>query len=134
MDMAPFYETAPQDVVDQPDFLNTVVSGYTTLSPVNLLQFVHRLEHEGDRVREGAIPKGPRTLDIDILMYGNTVGTWALPQGGELTIPHRSMHQRLFVLEPLLALSPKLIDPRDGEPWALKASRLLDQRVKLYET
>ena len=129
---APYYLTAPRDFLDQPDFLNTTVRGRTLLSPLELLDRIHIIEADGGRNRNDSPEKGPRTIDIDILLYDKLCRTYAGNNDSLLTIPHRSMHERLFVLRPLLDLDPELDDPRDGIPWKIKASHLSGQRVKLY--
>ena len=127
---APLYETEARDFADQDDFLNTVVRGETTLSPMELLARTRQAESNGGRAR-GGIPKGPRTIDIDILLWDARI-IRETSGGLDLIIPHGSMHERLFVLRPLLDLDPDAEDPRDGIPWAVKASRLESQRVMLY--
>jgi 2-amino-4-hydroxy-6-hydroxymethyldihydropteridine diphosphokinase len=97
-------ETEPQDVRDQPWFLNMVVEAETELFPKQLLARIHRIESEMGRRR--VVPKGPRTIDIDILFYGN-----ALVKSAELEIPHPRIAQRRFVLEPLAELAPDLRHP-----------------------
>ena len=128
--MASCYETAPRDFLNQPDFLNTVVVGTTSLEPLELLEKIHLIENEGGRTR--SIDKGPRTIDIDILMYESIVRTFHGEYGSTLTLPHKLMGERLFVLKPLLDLDPDIVDPGDGVPWRIKASHLSEQRVKLY--
>lgn len=88
------YETEPVGYTDQPEFLNMVVEAKTKLSPVELLQTCQRIEKQLGRKRE--IRWGPRTVDIDILLYNNEV-----IESEELTIPHPRMHERGFVLVPL---------------------------------
>ena len=134
VEVAGFYETAPRDYLDQADFVNTVIRGETDLSPLNLLVFLHKIEAEGGRKRSNdsieEIPeKGPRTIDIDILLYDDLCKTYTTETGGLLTIPHKSMHERLFVLKPLLDIDYNLTDPRDGVLWRDKASVLGEQRV-----
>lgn len=98
------YETEPQDLPDQPWFLNLVVELDTSLCPRDLLAHIRGIENSLGRVRE--IPKGPRTLDIDILLYGDVVVDTA-----ELTLPHPRMASRRFVLEPLAELCAELRHP-----------------------
>jgi len=97
-------ETEPVDVREQPMFLNLVAEAETDLFPKQLLARTQRIERELGRVR--TLPKGPRTIDIDILLYGNLV-----MDTPELTIPHPRMEERLFVLEPLAELAPELRHP-----------------------
>ncbi|MBV8707848.1 MAG: 2-amino-4-hydroxy-6-hydroxymethyldihydropteridine diphosphokinase [Acidobacteriaceae bacterium] len=100
------YETEPQDVARQPWFLNIVVRCETQLFPVQLLKVLQRIERELGRVRAGAVRRGPRVIDIDILLYGN-----AVIDTPQLTVPHPRMTERRFVLEPLLEIAPELRHP-----------------------
>lgn len=100
------YETEPQDVARQPWFLNIVVQCETQLFPLQLLKVLQRIERELGRVRASAVRRGPRTIDIDILLYGN-----AVMDTSQLTIPHPRMTARRFVLEPLLEIAPKIRHP-----------------------
>ena len=144
---APCYESAPADYLDQPDFLNTVLRGRTDLAPFELLKALLALEADAGRARlPAAHTKGPRIIDIDILLYDSLVlnspcaletseASESSDKTGEesgLIIPHPRMERRLFVLKPLLDLDPDIIDPADGVMWARKASSLSGQRVKLY--
>ena len=98
------YETEPVDKTDQPWFLNSVVEVATTVTPISLL---HRLEAiEAKLGRERVVPNGPRTIDIDILLYGEVVAST-----DELTLPHPRMMQRRFVLEPLREIASTLTIP-----------------------
>ncbi len=98
------YETEPVGRRDQPWFLNMVVEAETAHAPERLLDLIHRIEGSMGRTRE--IRWGPRTLDIDILLYGQQ--TIATPR---LTVPHPEMASRRFVLEPLAELGPDLVLP-----------------------
>ena len=98
------YETEPVDYVDQAWFLNQVVEAETALFPTQLLTRTARVERELGRTR--TIPKGPRTLDIDILFYGE-----AVVRTPRLEIPHPRIAQRRFVLAPLAELVPDLRHP-----------------------
>lgn len=89
------YETEPVGLRDQPGFINAVALVDTALSPRALLDELLDIEQRHGRVR--AVRNGPRTLDLDILLYGNV----RVHEEG-LTIPHPRMHERGFVLEPLL--------------------------------
>ena len=93
----------------QPDFLNGVLSARTTLAPEDLLWLLQRIETQFGRERAHEVPNGPRTLDLDLLLYGERV-----LGGPELVVPHPRMEQRLFVLEPLCALAPELVLPGCG--------------------
>jgi 2-amino-4-hydroxy-6-hydroxymethyldihydropteridine diphosphokinase len=98
------YETAALYYLEQPDFLNCVIEADTDLLPMRLLLRVSKIERSMGRKR--AIPKGPRNIDIDILLYGSSV-----VDTPELQIPHPRMAERRFVLEPLAELAPDLRHP-----------------------
>jgi 2-amino-4-hydroxy-6-hydroxymethyldihydropteridine diphosphokinase len=102
------YETAPQELLDQPWFLNAVVQVETSLFPMQLLARVREIERQMGRRR--VTPKGPRNIDIDILFYGRSV--IAAP---ELEVPHPRMAQRRFVLEPLAEIAPDFRHPVTGK-------------------
>jgi 2-amino-4-hydroxy-6-hydroxymethyldihydropteridine diphosphokinase len=99
-----FYETEPVQVTNQPWFLNCVVELETAQTPEQLLQDVLAIEREMGRRRTQS--KGPRVVDVDILLFGDTVRD--LPG---LTIPHAAMHERRFVLEPLAEIAPDTRHP-----------------------
>jgi 2-amino-4-hydroxy-6-hydroxymethyldihydropteridine diphosphokinase len=99
-----FYETEPVDFTDQPWFLNCAVALETSQSPQQLMATILRIEQEMGRRR--VQKKGPRAIDIDILLFGDE--TISSP---ELTIPHPAMHQRRFVLEPLAEIAPDAVHP-----------------------
>lgn len=115
--LSPVYETAPVGYLDQGPFLNMVARVETDRSPERLLDLVRVIERE--RGRERTFPNAPRTLDIDILLYGDRI----VDRPG-LTIPHPRMAERAFVLVPLLALAPAATDPGTGEPLADALDRL----------
>ena len=98
------YETAAVYYLDQPDFLNCVVEADTELFPMRLLLRVSNIERSMGRKR--LIPKGPRNIDIDIVLHGSSIVD--TPQ---LKIPHPRMGERRFVLEPLAELAPDLRHP-----------------------
>jgi 2-amino-4-hydroxy-6-hydroxymethyldihydropteridine diphosphokinase len=98
------YETEPVDFTEQGWFLNQVVSGDTALFPMQLLVRLGRLERELGRVR--GVPKGPRTIDIDILFYAAVV-----IETERLQVPHPRIAERRFVLQPLADLAPDLRHP-----------------------
>jgi len=99
-----FYETEPVDFTDQPWFVNCALALETTQLPKPLMATLLRIEREMGRQRTQT--KSPRIIDIDILLFGDTVVD--LP---ELTIPHPAMHQRRFVLEPLAEIAPEARHP-----------------------
>jgi 2-amino-4-hydroxy-6-hydroxymethyldihydropteridine diphosphokinase len=102
-------ETEPVGVVDQPSFLNGVVALDTTLSARELLDALLRIEIELGRVREEGERWGPRTIDLDLLVYGSDM----VDEPG-LRVPHPRLHERRFALEPLAELAPDLVVPGRG--------------------
>jgi 2-amino-4-hydroxy-6-hydroxymethyldihydropteridine diphosphokinase len=104
MAVSSFYETEPVELTAQPWFLNCAVELDTEKMPKQLLAAILDIEKEMGRRR--IQKKGPRTLDIDILLFGNSI----IKTKG-LTIPHPAMHQRRFVLEPLAAIAPDVRHP-----------------------
>ena len=101
-------ETDPVGFVDQPAFVNGAVAVDTSLSPRELLEALLRVERALGRVRGGE-RWGPRTVDLDLLVYGNRV----VDQPG-LRVPHPRLHERRFVLDPLVELDPRLVIPGRG--------------------
>jgi 2-amino-4-hydroxy-6-hydroxymethyldihydropteridine diphosphokinase len=109
---SPFVNTAPHGVPDpQPDYLNAVAVGATTLGPRALLDALLRLEAARGRVRPGAL--AARTLDLDLILYGGRV----IDEPG-LQVPHPRFRERDFVLGPLAALAPRWRDPVGGQTLA----------------
>lgn len=98
------YETEAWGVTDQPDFINQVLKVTTTLSPEQILKQLEHIEEQLGRVRERKW--GERLIDIDILLYSNQI-----IQTEQLTIPHRELQNRNFVLIPLMELAPELEHP-----------------------
>jgi len=98
------HETEAEGGGDQPSFMNAAVMIKTNLTPYELLDKIHEIETALGRERE--VEWGPRTIDIDILMYGDLILS-----DDKLQIPHPSMHERLFVLLPLKEIAPKAIHP-----------------------
>lgn len=98
------YETEPVEVERQPWFLNCVVAMETELMPRQFLSRVLAIEQKMGRRR--LQPKGPRTIDIDVLLFGASV-----VETPALTVPHPAMHQRRFVLEPLVEIAPDVRHP-----------------------
>lgn len=104
VEVSSLYETEPVEVTGQPWFLNCAVAVKTELMPREFLAGILGIEKSMGRVRTQ--PKGPRVIDIDILLYGaQTIST---PQ---LTVPHPAMAERRFVLEPLAEIAPDVVDP-----------------------
>jgi 2-amino-4-hydroxy-6-hydroxymethyldihydropteridine diphosphokinase len=98
------YETAPVEFTGQPWFLNCVSALETSLAPQQLMSAILGIEQQMGRVRRQS--KGPRSIDIDILLFGNET-----IESQELTIPHPAMHQRRFVLEPMAEIAPEVVHP-----------------------
>jgi 2-amino-4-hydroxy-6-hydroxymethyldihydropteridine diphosphokinase len=116
------YETEPRDVPDQPWFLNQVVEVETSLFPKQLLARLQKIEIGMGRIR--MLAKGPRTVDIDILFYGN-----AIVSTPGLEIPHPRLADRRFVLEPLAELAPELRHPRTRHTVREMLAAVSHQRV-----
>lgn len=100
------YETAPVEFTAQPHFINAVVELETNESPQQLLQSLLATEKSMGRDRATSPPKGPRLIDLDIILFGDQV-----IRGDRLTIPHPAMHERRFVLEPLAEIAPDAMHP-----------------------
>jgi len=100
------YETEPVGYMDQPRFLNAAIALRTSLQPEILLLELLAIEREFGRDRSETTPKGPRTLDLDLLLMGDSIID--LPQ---LTLPHPAMAERRFVLAPLVEIAPELMHP-----------------------
>jgi 2-amino-4-hydroxy-6-hydroxymethyldihydropteridine diphosphokinase len=103
--LSSFYDTEPVGPVAQGPFLNAVLRLTTELSPQQLLVELQRIETVVFR-RQRTIAQGPRTMDLDILLYGNLV-----THGDDLAIPHPRMHERRFVLIPLAEIAPDMVHP-----------------------
>lgn len=108
---SPWYRTKPLGPQNQPDFLNAVVALDTLLAPEQLLDHTQNIERHQGRVRKDQ-RWGPRTLDLDILLYGNKV-----INSERLTVPHYGLKEREFMLYPLADIAPELVFP-DGTPLA----------------
>lgn len=116
---ASLYRSAPVDA-SGPDFINTVLRANTTLAPLALLDLLQAIEARHGRERP--YRNAPRTLDLDLLLYGNVA--LDVPR---LSVPHPRMHERAFVLAPLVELAPDLALPQ-GKASACLAQ--LDQRIE----
>lgn len=102
------YETPPWGYEDQPRFLNQVLKAQTYVQPEQLLKHIKRLEVALGR--KATFRNGPREIDIDILMYDDLVLNTSI-----LTLPHPHMHERGFVLLPLMDIAPDLVHPLTGK-------------------
>lgn len=123
------YETEPVDWTGQPTFLNLACMADTDLSPRELLLCCKEIEQ--DLGRRTGMAKGPREIDIDILLFGDRI-----VDDHDLRIPHPGLTRRRFVLVPLVEIAPCAIDPASGETAAVLLSRCPDRSgvQRLYET
>jgi len=101
------YETPPVGILDQPNFVNAVIKIDSNLGPYEILNELLKIENIAGRVRIGK--NGPRTLDLDILLFNNLI-----LNEKKLTIPHPRMHERLFVLMPLKDIDEAIVIPNHG--------------------
>jgi 2-amino-4-hydroxy-6-hydroxymethyldihydropteridine diphosphokinase len=115
------FRSAPVDA-EGPYFVNAVAEVATALEPMELLSALQAIEHAHGRQRP--YHHAPRTLDLDLLLHGQRV--WATPS---LTLPHPRLHQRTFVLQPLLEIAPDLVHPALG-PLHKLAAAITDQSVE----
>jgi 2-amino-4-hydroxy-6-hydroxymethyldihydropteridine diphosphokinase len=109
-------DTEPVGVVDQPRFVNGVAAVDTEVSARGLLDVLLAVEQRFGRRREASLPQGPRTLDLDLLLYGDA----EIDEPG-LCVPHPRLHERAFVLGPLTELAPDLEVPGKGPVQTLLA-------------
>ncbi|WP_145520008.1 2-amino-4-hydroxy-6-hydroxymethyldihydropteridine diphosphokinase [Staphylococcus warneri] len=121
--ISPIYETEPVGYTDQPQFLNLCIEIETTLNPQELIKRCLETEEALHRVRK--IRWGPRTLDVDILLYGNEI-----IEEDNLIIPHPRMTERAFVLIPLNDIASKHIEPRSQK--LIENLVIADSTVKRY--
>ena len=119
------YRTAPVGLKNQPDFINAVAAIDTALAPLALLDALFEIEVRFGRRR--SVANAPRTLDLDLLLHGDTSSG-----GPALILPHPRMHERAFVLEPLLEIAADLAVPGHGGVRELLA-RCGGQRVTRLE-
>lgn len=117
------YETEPQDLPHQPWFLNLVVEAATELFPMQLLAKTGAIERELGRERR--VAKGPRTIDIDILLFGRFA-----VETPQLVVPHPRMHLRRFVLQPLAEMAPELRHPLLGQSMRELLQKIDGQAVR----
>lgn len=104
---SPLYRTPPFGITEQPDFINAVLRYATDLSPHDVLALMMATEQAQGRVR--SVKNGPRTLDLDVLLYGE-----AQIDTPTLRVPHPAMHERDFVLVPLVAIDPDVVVGEHG--------------------
>ncbi len=112
------YDTAPVDVIDeQPRYLNAALVGQTMLGPHALLRELQQIE--ADRGRERPYLNAPRTLDVDLILYGDLI-----LDDETLSVPHPRFRERPFVLDPLAEIASGMVDPVSGETVAALLRRL----------
>ena len=129
VELSRVYETDPVGPGEQGPYLNAVVRVRTQLSPRALLDRLLEIERSEGRER-GAVRNAPRTLDLDLLLYGER----EIDEPG-LVVPHPRMAQRAFVLEPLSDLAPDLVIPGEREPVSALAAAVRDAAaVRVRET
>ncbi len=119
---SPTYLTRPWGVAAQAPFLNLVVAVRTAAAPHALLDRLQEIEHALGRTR--TVRHGPRTIDLDVLLYGDLVIA-----DERLTIPHPGLIERDFMLVPLLDIAPGLTHPADGRPLAARRHRLRYRQI-----
>lgn len=108
-----WYRTLPWGGIKQAPYLNLVVAAHTTANPHALLEQLQAIEAALGRKR--TVRYGPRTIDLDILLYGDKV-----IDDDQVTVPHPGLTERDFMLMPLLEIAPELIDPLSGTPLATR--------------
>lgn len=121
------YQSKPLGPQDQPDYLNAVAALQTRLEPLALMRHLHDIERQHGRRRSAENRWGPRTLDLDLLVYGNLS-----LQTPELTLPHPELQKRSFVLYPLAELAPELMIPGHESVRQLR-ERCTTPAITLYE-
>ena len=121
------YKTKAMYYENQQDFYNMVVCGEYEKSAFELLSQINQIEADLGRNREKEIFKGPRTLDIDIELFKNSV-----IKTEKLEIPHKNLQERQFVLIPLLEIFPKCAEPINGVFYSTYLQNLPDQGVKFF--
>jgi 2-amino-4-hydroxy-6-hydroxymethyldihydropteridine diphosphokinase len=106
-----FYDTDPVGLLAQPRFLNGALLLKTDLEPLTLLRELLAVERAMGRDRVGAVAKGPRVIDLDLLLYVERDGSSVVMTTDELVLPHPEMQERRFVLEPLAEIAPEMMHP-----------------------
>ncbi len=124
---ASFYLSRPMGPAEQPDYINSVAALHTELSPLELLDQLQRIEQAHGRER--GLRWGPRTLDIDLLLYGDQ-----LIQNDRLSVPHPGIGERAFVLLPLAELAPELEIPGLGAVSEVLAARKFETPPRIVQS
>ncbi len=114
-----WYDTAPVGFTEQPNFLNGALLLETELAPVELMRALLGIERAMGRDRSAAPAKGPRVIDLDLLLMGDLILSTS-----ELTLPHPAMAERRFVLEPLAEIAAGMVDPVSGRTVRAMLERL----------
>jgi len=122
------YETEPIYLKEQRQFLNAVVEAETEHFPMVLLSRIQKIEVALGRKRDGP-QNGPRAIDIDILFYGNSTVT-----SGKLEIPHPRLHERRFVMAPMVELAPDFRHPRLHKTMRQLLAGVEGQQVRIIDT
>ncbi|MGS0676283.1 2-amino-4-hydroxy-6-hydroxymethyldihydropteridine diphosphokinase [Shewanella sp. 0m-4] len=123
--ISPYYRSAPMGDVEQPDYVNAVAGFHTRLPPIELLDALQHIENQQGRLR--ALRWGPRTLDLDLLLYDDQ--HIDIPR---LVVPHYGMRERSFVLVPLSDIAPELILP-DNTPLSSLINKSLKAELVLAQ-
>ncbi|HUY82245.1 MAG TPA: 2-amino-4-hydroxy-6-hydroxymethyldihydropteridine diphosphokinase [Acidobacteriaceae bacterium] len=118
------YRTAPVGYTDQPEFMNAVACVETRWTPEELMHELLALEHSFGRNRKTSVPKGPRTLDLDLLMAFDENGKAVEHASPVLTLPHPELARRRFVMEPLAEIAPEVVVPGTGKTARALADQL----------
>jgi 2-amino-4-hydroxy-6-hydroxymethyldihydropteridine diphosphokinase len=121
-----FFDTEPVGYLSQPRFLNGALLLATELEPAALMRELLRVEQSMGRERVGVVAKGPRVIDLDLLLYGQVVMA-----SEELVLPHPALQERRFVLEPLAEIAPEMVHPVLGLTVGEMLARLSDAKGEL---
>ena len=127
IDQSPVYRTEPVDYLDQDWFVNYVVKIRTDLDPLDLLEFIHSIEHTAGRLRD-SVRFGPRVLDLDIILFDDLV-----LDDSNITIPHPRMHKRRFVLKPICDIDPDINHPVLQQTMLTLLANLDDAEQRIIE-
>jgi 2-amino-4-hydroxy-6-hydroxymethyldihydropteridine diphosphokinase len=125
--MSAVYESDPLYVTDQPPFLNAVIAGSTGFPPYRVLREALGIEERMGRQR--TLPKGPRNIDIDLLLYDEMV-----IRAGDLMVPHPGLTERAFVIVPLTELEPAVREPMSGALLSQWLGAVSDQQLRKLGT